>query len=336
MVKIRRARAVGRALALKALTVALAAGCGLSPTAVPSAPVETASAGAVVAPAIRDAMAWRHTLGLREDESYVVSVQADPVAVELAANKGFEFAVTAAEAAALAARLDRMHDVARSVEEYGEAHPSEWAGLIVAPATGGVIAQFKDHLEDHRQAIDHLLMPGANVTLRQVAWSTQELKALVALVANDRTYFTSVGATLDGYGVDEANNVALIDVLSLDPDVADQVIAHFGAAGRMKVRVSDLLPWQGGWADVEVRVVLKAGQPAGPNLDCDVSSNQPFTYPQWSPTDHDGVCAFRLEATNHVVQISRKTANGRDLLGEREIRVIAGIDARVIVQLDGP
>lgn len=321
-----------------ALVVLILSGCAMP--APPATVMQTATPlpAAIEADAdqVARAIAGRRDFGLRADEAYVRQLFADPAAVALGQRLDFDFPLTAAEAVELRTRLASMEAVAETIAEYGEAHPDDWAGLFADQARGVVVGQFRNNVDQHRAAIGKLLPSGARYEIRAVPWTRKELQAIADRVAAEEAWLESIGADLEGWGVDEANNVALIDVLSLDPGVADLIIEHFNGEGKMRVRVSDKLSWEDGWGSVHI-VALGPDGVGVPNLHCYVSSDTRFTYPQDGSTMDDpaGLCAFNLEATTHLIRITRPTAAGEVEVGRATITVVRDQKVVVHVPVDG-
>jgi hypothetical protein len=221
-----------------------------------------------------------------------------------------------------------------TITGYGAAHPDEWAGLVVDPATGRVTARFRGHLPIHQAAIERLVLPGADFELVFARASNAELRALADRVVADKSWLDSIGAPLAGYGVDVANNVALIDVYSEDEDIGATIIDHFDADGLMTVRLKEQ-PWDGRWANLDVTVVGADGQlDRSASLRCETSSQTPRVYPRSELVDHLGQCGFIIEATTHLVEITQDVDGQRAVVGSRTTTVKKGEDIAVRIKID--
>ena len=263
-----------------------------------------------------EAIALRQRLGMRSDEAYVRALEADPEAGARGRETAFGFAVTVAEAIELDRRVSRTDEVATAIEAYGAGIPT-WAGMFVDQPNGGiVVAQFTGDLELHRAALARLLSPDARYEVRLVGHSLAELVALADRVTADREWFRTVDSYFTGSGADQSESVVVVNVKSLDPDIAAKVIEHFDAAGLMRVVVSRHMPWTGGYGQIDIVAVDPDGRPV-PNVYCWLITDDPAAWEEGPEvTGDEGICYIRAGATEVIAQIRRETADGWIVLGE--------------------
>jgi hypothetical protein len=283
---------------------------------------------------VLDAIALRQRLGMRSDEAYVRMLEGDPEAGARGRETAFGFAVTVAEAAELGRRVSRTDEVATAIEAYGADIPT-WAGMFIDQPNGGiVVAQFTGDVEQHRAALARLLSPAARYEVRLVGHSLVELQALADRVTADRGWFRTVDSYFTGSGADQKASVVVVNVKSLDPDIAAKVIEHFDAAGLMRVVVSTLMPWTGGYGQIDIVAVDPDGRPV-PDEYCWLITDDPAAWEEPPEvTGDEGTCHIRAGATEVIAQIRRETADGWIVLGETHALIPAGgtVTARITVR----
>jgi hypothetical protein len=283
---------------------------------------------------VLQAVALRERLGMRSDEAFVRALEADPASVARGRQTAFGFAVTAAEAVALDQRVSRTDEVATAIEAYGARLPT-WAGMFVDQPRGGiVVAKFTGDVEEHRAALARILSPDARYEVRLVGHSLAELVALADRVTADREWFRTVDSYFTGSGADQKASEVVVNVQSLDPDIAAKVIEHFDAAGLMRVVVSSQMPWTGGYGQIDMIAVDPRGRPV-PDVYCWLVTDDPAAWEE-SPevTDDEGTCHIRAGATEVIAQIRRETADGWIVLGETRALIPANgtVTARITVR----
>jgi len=239
-----------------------------------------------------EAMRLRRLLGLQADEDYVRRLAADPDAIRRGGIL-YGFPVTEAEYDLLKARAEDSQAVAKVARSYGTKHPESWAGQYIETETGVVVSLFTGGLGAHRAALAKMLSLDALFDVRPATWTLAELKALDKAVLREQDWFEAIGSTFMGTGVSPDTNRVDVWVGSDDPTIADQIIAHFGAVGKMTVTVF-AGPWKGGVGALRVLVRDPAGRPIE-NLDCRLEPDDPaaFNNEGYSQsTQETGVCWF--------------------------------------------
>jgi len=255
---------------------------------------------------LREVMGLREGVGLPADAATVRELLADPSTVT---REGGHILMTTAEAQAWDARVDDMQIAGPALTEYGRAHPDDWADTFVKD-DGTVVISFSGHLEEHRAAIAAMFKPGSvRIEVRQVRWSVQELDAVQASVREVGDWFKEQGIRYQGGGARPADNLVVVDIVidTPRPGIEDEIIEHFGAAGKMRVDTVVEPPLDLGKGTLTITVVDLAGKPV-PDVDCFVRSDVPRALVEdvIHLTDEQGVCRWdRVAATGYRVEIWR-------------------------------
>lgn len=334
----RRIHTVSAAVA----SVLFMAGCtSLAPPS-PLAPSDsTAPAGAAtptLSPAERstaEAIRLRDVLGLESGEDYLRELAGDPEAVRRGGTL-YGFPVTEAEYTLLKARAEDSQAVAKVTRSYGTKHPESWAGQFIETEAGVVVTLFTGDLGLHRAALAKLLSLDATFDVRPATWTLVELKALDKQVLHEQDWFESIGASFQGTGVSQGSNRVEVWVGSDDPNIGDQVIAHFGAVGRMKVTAFPA-PWKGGWGALRVLVRDPAGRPIE-NLNCRLEPDDPaaFTNEGYSPsTQETGVCWYpAVGATRVTAVLTGRVGNEVLEFGRGRITIVADETVEISITVE--
>jgi hypothetical protein len=166
----------------------------------------------------------RATFGMPTDLETVRRVAADPTATT-----EFGTPLTPAEVHEIEARNQRSDRVGSIVRTYVADHPTEFAGLWVDQARGGVVVvSFTAHVEEHRRALSRLVDDLEWLAVVPARYQLADLRALQDRIAADRAWFETIPAALQVVGVDEIRNMLEIDISTANPAIADLIVARYG------------------------------------------------------------------------------------------------------------
>lgn len=207
------------------------AGCGAVP--IPSLPpTPSAQADPDIPHELAHAMDFRRELGLRSDRAWVEQVALDP----LARIDVLDIPLMPFEEAELNARAVDVEEIAPIVSEYGAAHPPEYGGVYIDQPGGGIVtALFTANLPAHEAALRARVRPGAPLAVRQIRFPEAALVDLQERIARNSAWFATIPAVLSHTGLDTIDNVVLVGVSSAHPQADEIIVAHFGAAGMLRV-----------------------------------------------------------------------------------------------------
>jgi hypothetical protein len=306
-------------LHVRGLLVALVAGvqlvaCG-SPTVAPSQPAASLVDQAPLDASELEAKRFRDDFGLRSDAAWIRQVAANPSSD----SRTFGVPLTVDEVAELNRRSNTNEELKATVLAYALEQPDYAGAFIDHDRDGLFIVQFAGPILGHQLEIFRLIRPGAQIEVRAVRWSWDELVKFEARIDGDTPWFDSIPAYLLGHGPDVVLNRITIQVSSADPAASAKIQAHFGWTDEIVVVESDgtgaLLQRPGKLA---IRAVDPAGTPVA-DLACVVSTDAPNVHePRPIPmptTDSDGACD--VEA----------------LPGDYSIELESGQDPRVVVAI---
>jgi hypothetical protein len=282
-----------------------------------------------------DAIRFRRAFGLREDDAWISAVAANPLSE--VGRQEFGVPLLPFELQDLLDRTAADPEVVHVIESYGAAKPADWAGLFVDQKAGGVIvAQFRDHLDDHRAAIDRLLSARAHVEVRKVDWSLNELHAFALVVETDGLWFETVAAHLYAADVLEMGNVVRVRYDG-DPEAVDVIVDHFGSPSWLQVKWQGPLPWTGPVGGLIVTAVDIRGRPVS-GLGCDFEPDD-RTAVFWTDdlyfTRENGQCGFPtgLPAVEWRIEIE---ARDGEILGSAHTRVAPGLTTTITIEVPVP
>jgi hypothetical protein len=288
---------------------------GPSPT-VPSHPAP-ASPRSLTPGELADSIRFREDFGLRADEEWIRTIAAQPNADWTT----YAVPVTPAELVELNDRAVAADAVSPIATGYGQKHPADWAGVWIDNANGGVVViQFSAQLDEHRRAILQQIGPAAGVSFREVRFSLEQLEAGAGRLKGTDSWFKTLPAVLTSYGVDVSANSLLIRISSINPEIDETILGHFGwAAGFAKIESDGTGAELIRRGTLRIAVTDARGRPIRgvqciPHSDLTGADIVELPIPV---TNADGVCVIRnLVATGYWVHVQRDTAGpGFDVLG---------------------
>lgn len=223
-------------------------------------------------------------------------------------------------------RATTVLEVLPRVEAYGTAHSSDWAGTYLDGAA--LVVNVSDRLEEHRQAIDRMFVPGsAEVVLHLVDRSLVELNALTDRVKEERRWLRERGIRLEGVGADVKTNSVDIDVVTIGtiPGVETLVLEHFAAGEALNVHVQVLPDVERfGYGALTVRVRDQRGDPVV-NVRCQLMPDVPNAAGDDTMrlTESDGTCRWEADRPLPAIGYRLEIWEGADrgLLGVGHIDV---------------
>lgn len=223
---------------------------------------------AVVAASIE----FRHTVGLRSDTAWVERVLADPNASRYA----YGVPLLPDEVATLESRAREGEQLSLITEQYGADHPLEWAGGYLRE-TGGYVARFTGHIDEHRAALSKLVDPRADLVVEPADWSYAELSVRLRSVENDLDWLGGINAVPAGTGIDVVTNTVLLRLSSANPDAVPLAMGHYDGNGWLRVTSDGVGQWAGRRGTVIVVAVDPLGRPV-PFLKVAFSPDQPSAH----------------------------------------------------------
>jgi hypothetical protein len=254
---------------------------------------------------LEDARRFRTDFGLRSDDGWILAVAGDPASDRTT----YGVPLTAEEVTELGRRAHDVDQIVPIVVAYGEAHPAQWAGAYIDPASNSVVGLFTGDLELHRLAIFAQVWPKAGVEVRQVARSKTELEAAKARVHDDEAWLSTIPAVVVSLGINIELNRLEARLSSPNPLATRLVLSHFGWDESLLQVSSDgtgarlLAP-----SALTVKVADVAGTPK-PGLACIAYPDVPgATDPRPDPlplTNASGECELGLRATGYWIEIER-------------------------------
>jgi len=128
-------------------------------------------------------------------------------------------------------------EAAHVVQEYGAAHPDEFAGVYYDQESGGrLVARFTGNLDLHQEALDALLGARGRVVVLDAVFTEATLAAIVDSVGRNHQQLVEQGIDLVSAGVDVIHNQVEILAKSDDPG-AELTLQAFGPPGAMVVEL---------------------------------------------------------------------------------------------------
>lgn len=262
---------------------------------------------------LAEAVRFRRTFGLRADEFWIRKVAADPGADWLA----FGTPLSSEELDDLERRNGAgFETMKQAVIAYGMAHKGEWAGAFTDQARGGILViQFSGHLDQHRAALASTLQPDAKVEFRAVRWSLGELEAQAQRLRGTDSWFRTIPAVLQSYGVDITTDRIKVRISSVDPLAAGMIEDHFGLSGMIDVESDDTGAMLVPTGMLRVFARDGAGHPvrglrceARPDIGDAVDGGG-------TETDRAGRCRLKLPATGTWVLLIQGSGPTRTVVG---------------------
>jgi len=199
------------------------AATSIQPTASPDPSFE-----ALVAQGIK----VREMFGLRADEEWVREVTADPDHRIV-----LEIPMTLAEQEELRSRAAGQERVGAVLNEYGLAHPEDFAGMQINNEKSSFVMLFTGNLEEHAAAIAKLIRPGEPVEVRLAPVAQEDLDALMNRINEDAKALRSVGVFVVVISTDEEVGRVIVEVSSERGDAQSLLAARYGPF--VDVRVID-------------------------------------------------------------------------------------------------
>ena len=216
---------------------------------------------------IRDAIAWRESIGLRADPDWVMAVHADPTAVD-----HWHWPILPEEEAFIWDRQAGFDPFVPRIQAYARQHRDVFGGIFIDNRHSRIMTLWTEDPEGHLAAILDVVGPDAPIAASLVRWSERELRDVQARVPFDDGWYERFDASVQGVGAHITENLVEIEVSSANPD-APRLIAD-AIARRLDVPVEilrvtsdgtgvELLPW----GTVRGIVTWSDGTPAGGELD---------------------------------------------------------------------
>jgi hypothetical protein len=135
-------------------------------------------------------------------------------------------------------------EAAQVVQEYGAAHPDEFAGVYIDRENGGrLVARFTRNIDLHQEALDGLLGSRGPVVVLDAVFTEALLVAIVESVGRDHQQLGEQGIDFLSAGVDVIHNQVEILSKSDDPE-AERTLQAYGPPGAIVV---DLYPADKPW-----------------------------------------------------------------------------------------
>jgi hypothetical protein len=292
-----------------------AAGCADRSATVkpsPSAGQTQPAAGPILAEAaLEEARQFRVRYGLRADDVWIRAVAADPSSQQGVTDYGV--ALMPFERLDLERRRTDV-DLLKQIDDYGSLFPGSFAGAYWDQrASQAFVASFKDDAARHQAALANLLPPDARVDVRDVDWSTVELKRFVREVDAEQAWFASIGVQYL-----TADRGIIDDFVSVDylgpPEAAQRIEGHFGDPTWLVAERQGPLLWEGPRGNLVIVVVDQVGKPV-PGLWCEFVARDPAAVEGGEDifgTDEDGRCIIpNLPAVSYRITLHRFVADDR-------------------------
>lgn len=214
-------------------------------TSVSPAPAATLDP-AVVAASIE----FRHTVGLRSDAGWVERILVDPSA----SREAYGVPLLPDELATLESRAREGEQLSLATERYGADHPLEWAGGYLRE-TGGYVARFTGHIDEHLAALRKVVDPHADLVVEPADWSYAELSSRLRSVEKDLDWLRGINAVPAGTGIDVVTNTVLLRLSSANPDAVALALSHYDGQGWLRVSSDGVGQWAGRRGTVIVAAV---------------------------------------------------------------------------------
>lgn len=270
------------AIALLAPAVMLLGGCDQPPTT-PTTSQASAQATAVVSQ--QELQSWirfRLVYGLRADVEWALAVANDPTA----SSEIFGVPLLPSELEQVGEAIVSAQGLVSIARGYADDFP-EFAGTWLELPR--VVLAFSDRVPEHRVEVDALF--GDKAIVREVQFSLVQLQLFIKTMGADRAWFSSVGAEVVDFGIDEALNSVQVHLRSTDPAIEGSARERFGDTGWMQFTYDGPGPWKGAVGDLEVTVVDTDGQPAA--VECLLGTVDPRVQDEKFSFAADGKCFYR-------------------------------------------
>jgi hypothetical protein len=245
------------------------------------------------------ALQFRTMYGLRSDVPWIDAVTARDDAQ--AAVMEYGVPLTPEEVADLRTRHwdPELH---RSVRDYGSRF-AEFAGAWIDLRATGVVIAFTDHLDRHRSALRDLVAADADLEIRHVEWTADELEGFAIRVEGDLAWAAAHGMRLDA-DVDQIHNRVEVEFQG-NPEDAELIAARYDHVPWLDIDWSGPPPWSGPTGDLRIVAVDQAARPRA-GMWCDYIPMDPMVAYGESDafTDRRGVCVLRrLPAVAHLIRL---------------------------------
>ena len=234
-----------------------------------AAPVSPAPDATLDPAVVAASIEFRQSVGLRSDTDWVERVLADPSA----SREEYGVPLLPDEVARLTSRAREGERLSLATERYGADHVSEWAGGYLRQ-TGGYVARFTGHLDEHLAALRKIVDPHADLAVMPADWSYAELSARLRSIESDLDWLRSINAVPAGTGIDVVTNTVLLRLSSANPDAVPLAMSHYDGDGWLRVTSDGVGQWAGRRGTVIVAAVDQSGRPV-PFLKVAFSSDQP-------------------------------------------------------------
>lgn len=179
-----------------------------------------------------EALRFRETFGLSTDPAVIDSLADDPP------TRPWSIPLTDDEAAEMERRVEIQNGLA-ALHTYGRVNSSVFGGVWIDQDAGGIVeVQVTDDPVRHADAVRELVPPSAEVRLRKVANSFEELEALATRIHQERGTIGSWGATVYQVGPNVRTNRVDLHVSALTPEIEANLSARYGAE-RLEVREAE-------------------------------------------------------------------------------------------------
>ena len=187
---------------------------------------------------IREAIRVRENFGLRADPAYVAAVAGDATASAIEIG----IPLLPSEAAEMRRRMSlEDHEL---IDTYAAKHRDEFGGLFIDQPGGGVlVVLFTDHLDEHRSAIEELVIPGMRVRVDPARFTEDALNDAQTALNPALPIWSDEGIAFVSSWVDISENRVGVMVKSANPNAA-AIIEAFGPPGAIAVEVH---PPDGPW-----------------------------------------------------------------------------------------
>jgi hypothetical protein len=294
-------------VALVCACVAVMAACGVEATRPPSSPGVGATVEAVE---LVRAIEFRRAFGLRADAGWATQIALDPLA-----DHDFGVPLARDEAALVHRRLAAAKTALIAVDDYARGFPEYGGGYIDLNRGGLAVVQFTGRLDEHRKALTELVGSDAQLEIRQVSWTFEELVALKERVGQEAGWMRSVAAELVSVGVKPSLNMVHVKISSANPGAGEAIIDHFDARGALYVESDGagvrLMPT----GTLVLRAVDSAGRPVADLLvNCGGDLPDTGTGDIGTATDASGMWQAELTATGYECDLragERVVGSGR-------------------------
>jgi hypothetical protein len=213
---------------------------GTDPLLTPLPSIDVTGLDSATAAAVSKRISW----GLPADLEAIKRAASDPASIP-----DYGTPLTPNEVRTLEARSERAHQVGVIVQTYADDYLSEYGGDWIDQARGGlVVASFTAHVAEHRDALKRLVGDVGEVAVVAARYPESRLRDLQDRIADDRTWYEAIPASLQSIGVDTIGNVVEVHVSTANPNIADLIAARSGGPPDALRVISDgtgiaLEPW---------------------------------------------------------------------------------------------